>query len=160
MKQTKKSILSAILVAVMMAVSPSAFAYKTGFYVQPVIGNFTIDGDNSIGFGLQSGYEFNQFISAESGFLYASGFDSSETVSIFQLGIRGKYPIAHNFFVLGKGGMNIDARFTQDGLGINPYYGAGGGYSFGQLDFTAEYTIYNTADGDVSLISISGIYEF
>ena len=202
MKTTLKSIL---LVAAILA--SSAFAqteesgHEPGWYIQPVVGQFTYEGfcegdvvdgisfvfseceDNTIGFGLQGGYEVNEFWSVEGGFQLAD-FDTDitairggqsvsgtaeESLDFVNLGMRGKIPFNENFFILGKGGFSfwaqeIDISFpgvsgNLEDDGTNFYYGVGVGVSSGQLGITIEYTFYNAAD-DLSFISVSGIYKF
>ena len=194
MKTTLKSM---ILATVAAALATPAFAKEheqeqTDFYVQPFVGSFTINDycdrfsrcdDTKISLGLNGGYQFNEFVALEAGFLFASGFDVSiyggrttvtSDVSIFSLGGRGKYPISDIFFLTAKMGMHsweIDAdanigssSFGLGEDGLDPYLGAGVGISHRQLSFLAEGTFYIIDEGDVDadarLISISAIYEF
>ena len=201
-----KTILKSILLAAAILASPvlaqTESEYKEGFYIQPVVGQFTLDEwcdsgdgivvsnceDSQIGFGLQGGYEFNEFWSAEGGFLYVDGFDGTATglsqgrlatlsveseLGFLSFGGRGKYPIGDNFFVLGKAGFTfwtqtndsvgatqgVSVSVSEDEDGVDLYYGAGAGLNFGKFGFTVEYTLYN-ANESLSLISVSGIYKF
>ena len=201
MEIMKKSIILAAAVLTSSALAQTEESgHKPGFYVQPFVGQFTIDDfcdstvvdgivgtssnceDSPIGFGLQGGYEFTEFVSAEAGFWFASGFDSDYSltdgvntitgsaegdINVFTLGLRAKYPIHKNVFVLGKAGFgrwatSYDAT-TSNGISVSTdndevelYYGGGGGLSFGQFGATIEYTLID----ELSVLSISGIYEF
>jgi hypothetical protein len=95
----------------------------------------------------------------------------------FSVGVTGlsaaavaRIPVAEMFALFGKVGFaSYDLEFdvTLDGASgsdseseSDMVYGGGAALSFGAFEVRAEYEVLNVEDGDVNMISVSGLYRF
>jgi OOP family OmpA-OmpF porin len=142
---------------------------------------FTAD-DSDNGFKFFGGYTFNEFFAVE-----ASYFDLGEASGTiedaffgdigFEAGVSGisaaavgRIPAGEMFSVFGKVGFaqyDVEVEVTLDGESgsdseseTDMVYGGGVGLNFGAFEVRAEYEVLNVEDGDVNMISVSGLYRF
>ena len=121
--KAKKSLLSGIVGAAMLALSPMAMAQSTGFYAGAAVGQTTVDfcgattaglscDDEDTSWKILGGYQINRNFSAELGYtnlgeLTASGPGGSLKVetSAWELVGIGAYPLSNQLSVYGKLGL-------------------------------------------------------
>jgi OOP family OmpA-OmpF porin len=140
------------------------------------------DSDN--GFKVFGGYAFNDYFAIEAGYFDLGGaegtLDDPEIgfpadfevgVSGLSASIVGRIPVAAMFSLFGKVGLaSYDVEFdvTIPGIGSGSdsesesdlIYSGGASLSFGPFEARAEYEVLNVEDGDVNMISVSGLYRF
>ena len=182
MKNNSKKLFALAAAAALCA--PAMAKSDTGFYVMPEIGivkfsdycdstglselgaSITSCEDSEIGFGIAGGYWFNDFIAAELGARFGSGYDAtvsnnSATVTLetsynsFSLGGRINYPIGTSGFGLtGKGGFHRwsaesdvsgpAGTATLEDDGIHFYGGIGANYAVtDNILAQGEWTLYS-----------------
>ncbi len=143
---------------------------------------FTAD-DSDNGFKFFGGYSFNEYFAIEASYFdlgEASGtledseigeFDFDVGVSGMSASVIGRIPVAEMFSLFGRIGFaSYDLEFGVSIPGIGSgsesesetdmVYGGGGALSFGAFEVRAEYEVLNVEDGDVNMISLSGVYRF
>ena len=145
------------------------------------IEEFTAD-DSDNGFKIFGGYSFNEFFAVEASYFdlgQASGtiedpffgdFDFEVGVSGLSGAVVGRIPAGEMFSVFGKIGFaqyDLDFDVTIDGESgsdseseSDMIYGGGIGLGIGAFELRAEYEVLNVEDGDVNMISVSGLYRF
>ena len=138
--------------------------------------------DSDTGLKVFGGYTFNEYFAIE-----ASYFDFGEASGTiedpffgdigFSVGVTGlsaaavaRIPVAEMFALFGKVGFaSYDLEFdvTLDDVSgseseseTDMVYGGGAALSFGAFEVRAEYEVLNVEDGDVNMISVSGLYRF
>ena len=188
-KQLGLSALAALALTVTMTAQADVgpgFYVGAGFGTTEVseesIDEFLAD-DSDNGLKVFGGYSFNEFFAIE-----ASYFDFGEASGTiedpffgeadFSVGVTGmsaaavgRIPVAEMFALVGKVGFaSYDVEFdvTVDGFGSGSesesetdlVYGGGAALSFGAFEVRAEYEVLNVEDGDVNMISLSGLYRF
>ncbi len=159
---------------------------ESGFYVGAGAGYTSVDlcddlralgatscDDSDIGFKVFGGFKFNQYFSAEAGYVdlgeataSAPGISLSTEVDGFQIAAVGSYPI-EQFSLLGKVGLYIwdgevnttIGNFDDDGTDI--MFGVGGAFHFNpQLSLRGEWERFDIDGDDVDMFSASIIYNF
>jgi OOP family OmpA-OmpF porin len=145
------------------------------------IEDFTAD-DSDTGLKVFGGYSFNEYFAIEASYFdfgEASGTIDDEEFGDFDfaVGVTGinaaaiaRIPVAEMFALFGKVGFaSYDLEFdvslgdisgSQSESESDMVYGGGAALSFGALEVRAEYEVLNVEDGDVNLISLSGLYRF
>ena len=160
MKTTLKSILlatAAILASPAFAQTEEA-GHEPGWYIQPVVGQFTIDGfcdsdvvegvivsireceDSSISYGLHGGYEFNKFWGVEGGFLIVDGFDGIATATDLGRTITGVVESDISFINLGMRGKYP--------FGENFFVLGKGGFSFWKQTIDTQVLRFGTRNAE------------
>jgi OmpA-OmpF porin, OOP family len=181
--------LSALAALGLMAATTAAQAdTQPGFYAgagfgTTKIGDDAFDGtgidDSDTGFKIFGGYDFNQNFGIEASYFdfgEASAEDGGDSLRIGVSGLSaaavGRIPVSEMFALYGKLGfasydVDVDLRIT--GLGSvsgsesesDLLYGIGGALSFGgTFEARLEYEALNVDEGDVNMISISGLFRF
>jgi OmpA-OmpF porin, OOP family len=153
--QPRKLLLSGIVGAAMMALSPAALSQTTGFYVGGAIGQTTIDACGVVPAGLScddedtswkilGGYQINRNFSAELGYsnlgeITASGPGGSLSIesNAWELVGVGSYPLSNQLSVYGKLGLyRAEVELTStvgisgDETATDLTYGVGLRYDF------------------------------
>ena len=145
------------------------------------IEDFTAD-DSDTGLKVFGGYSFNEYFAIEASYFdlgEASGtieddffgdFDFAVGVTGMSAAAVGRIPVAEMFALFGKVGFaSYDLEFdvTLDDISgseseseSDMVYGGGAALSFGAFEVRAEYEVLNVEDGDVNMISLSGLYRF
>jgi OmpA-OmpF porin, OOP family len=174
----------------LMAATTAAQAADTqpGFYVGAGIGSTKVgddgfDGtgidDSDTGFKVFGGYDFNQNFGVEVSYVDFGEASISEAGDSLSVGVSaltasavGRLPVSDMFTVFGKLGFasyDIDVDFNIAGFGSGSgsdsdsdlMYGVGGALSFGgNFEARLEYEAINVDDGDVNMISVSGLFRF
>ena len=129
--------------------------------------------DSEIGFGIVSGYWFNDFIAAELGARFGSGYDAGPIeleYTSFSLGGRGNYPIGTSGFALtGNLGFHfwdVDASAGGGDLsigtdGTDPYGGIGASYAISDsISAKGEYTYYKYDEDNANAFTGSVVWSF
>jgi OOP family OmpA-OmpF porin len=138
------------------------------------------DSDN--GFKFFGGYTFNEFFAIEAAYFdlgEASGtiedpffgdIDFDAGVSGLSASVVGRIPAGDMFSVFGKVGFaqyDVELEVSLDGetgsdseSETDMVYGGGLALSFGAFEVRGEYEVLNVEDGDVNMISVSGLYRF
>lgn len=181
-----KKITLAVLLSAFVA-APAFAAADSGFYAgikfgqgSASIDNSTLTDDSDTGWGILGGYTFTPNIAAEVEYLDlggvkdgAGGADSSG----YSISGVGTFPINGQFSVFGKlGYAMITSEFTGAGAGIPDAdsseitYGLGAQYNYtpeigfrlGWDKYKLDHTDIVNGDlkGDISLISVGGIFKF
>jgi OmpA-OmpF porin, OOP family len=140
------------------------------------------DSDN--GLKVFGGYSFNEYFAIEASYFdfgEANGtiedpdfgdIDFSTGVTGLSAAAVGRIPAGEMFSVFGKVGfasydVEIDVSVPGFGSGSSSesetdlVYGVGGALSFAErFEARVEYEVLNVEDGDVNMISLSGLYRF
>lgn len=138
--------------------------------------------DSDTGFKFFGGYSFNEFFAIEASYFdfgEASGtiedpffgdIDFDAGVSGISAAVVGRIPAGDMFSVFGKVGFaqyDVEVEVSIDGESgsdseseTDMVYGGGAALSFGVFELRAEYEVLNVEDGDVNMISVSGLYRF
>ena len=182
MKNNSKKLFALAAAAALCA--PALAKSDTGFYVAPEIGIVSFsdwcDGaeaagvsceDSEIGFGIAGGYWFNDFIAAELGARFGSGYDAGPIeleYTSFSLGGRGNYPIGTSGFALtGNLGFHFwDVEASAGGAslsndGTDPYGGIGASYAISDsISARGGYTYYKYDDDNANAFTGSIVWNF
>ena len=102
-------------------------------------------GNFNSGFGLNTGYNFNDYVGVEFGGVYGTGFtyDDTETYSYKNVSFGGKlqYLLKNEVIVDASSGLHY---WNIDGDGFAPYIGIGMAYKVDEnVDLVAGYTYYS-----------------
>lgn len=138
------------------------------------------DSDN--GLKVFGGYSFNEYFAIEASYFdfgEASGtiedpffgdFDFDAGVTGMSASVVGRIPVAEMFSLFGRIGFasyDVEIEVSLDGESgsdseseTDMVYGGGAALSFGAFEVRAEYEVLNIEDGDVNMISVSGLYRF
>lgn len=170
----------------------SAFAEDGGFYVRASLEQVSIDevtddgvlfDDNTIGYMLGGGYQFNRYFSVEGGYndfgdleetLTENGVTASASVDAngFYAAAIGKVPLGQNFALTGKAGLlkwdaDIlvqiptlpDMRDSDDDT--DPFFGIGGEYYFSEtFTIAGGYDRFKLDNVDLDVFNLGVIVRF
>ena len=178
--------LTALAALALMAATAAQADTQPGFYAGAGIGSTKVGDDNlsgvddsDTGFKIFGGYTFTENWGVEVSYFdfgeaSVSAGNSSASVGITGLSASavGRLPVNDMFAVYGKLGFasyDVDLDFNNvPGFGSGHLsdsdsdliYGVGGALSFGgNFEARLEYEALN-ADGDASMISVSGLFRF
>jgi len=170
---------------VLVGMFASASALADGFYAGVGVGKATIevddagfDGDDTA-FKVFGGYNFNPNFALELAFFDGGKPDERVGPGVVEVALDGinasaigRLPVNDVFSVFGKIGFasyDVDAKARigntvvgrESGSDEDLTYGIGGSFSFGTaFELRAEYEAIDISDGDVSLLTVSGVYKF
>ena len=176
------SLSARLLLGAFLIVSSTAAVAQTGGMPRPYVGagvaSFDVV-DRFTGFGIFGGFQFNDNVAAELGYLRgeddatSGGASATATISIFSLAAVGRLPIHENFAFTGRIGWYYwEEEGCASGFGItnlclefdgnDPLFGIGADLDFtenvrGQITFT-RYTDNNAYDVDVIAGNIAYLF--
>lgn len=144
---------------------------------------FKFDSDDTA-FKVFGGYNINQYFAVEAAYFDAG--KPEETVIVVQrnrgtievgtsgliASVLGRVPLGNMFSLYGKlglasyeveikGRVNGDVVSEADDTEDDVAYGIGGAFNIGpSFELRAEYEAISISDGDLSMLSVSGLYKF
>ncbi len=185
----KKYLLAGLFVA-SLGTTSIATAGAGDTYAGVSIGNASPDSsgfDSAIGWKIFGGYELNEILAVEGGYVSFGEMDgpvipvivgtnivnvsTSAEPTGFELAAVGNFPINSQFSVFGKVGLLAwDFKVTASALGqsasesttgTDVFYGVGGQYEIsGNLAVRASWERYTIEDGDIDFLSASAVFGF
>lgn len=116
-----------------------------------------VDGTGGFNFGLDLGYQWNQYIAAEFGYVY---FPSAGNLSAYATYLAGKLMVdlPHNVDIFAKAGIAYhDLDHSGDTHYFNPVFACGFGYAFIEnLSMDIQY-MYFAGDDSLNKLSINKV---
>ena len=177
MKKIALAVLLSTLVAVPAVASDMYVGVRAG-KATTSIDNTPLTDDSATGYGVFGGYSFSPMFAVEGEYLSMGEVKDSSISGVessgFSLSGVGSFPIGEEFSLFGKLGY---AKITSKGTGTNAggtdakssgvTYGLGGQYNVNSsVGIRAGWDKYKLDDatigikGDVSLISVGGVFKF
>jgi outer membrane immunogenic protein len=159
---TKRSIV-ALFGAAAIALPASAWSEEParGWYIGAELGQASFADEDDTAFKLLGGYRINRHFAAEGGYAWLFDKDGAE-VTAFELVALGSFPVANQFFVLGKLGLaNVYAEGpTIDEEKVELTYGLGVQYDMTrQIGIRGQWQRYDSSE-EVDLFSIGVVWRF
>jgi len=161
--------------------SPSIAAAGAGdTYVGFSVGNASPDPsffDDSIGWKVFGGYQLNEILAVEGGYISFREMDGATAVyesSVYEstgleIAAIGNYPINSQFSIFGKVGLlawddevsNPNSAVSLTDTGTDVFFGLGGQYEIsGNLAVRASWESYTMRDLDLDFLSASAVFGF
>jgi len=129
--------------------------------------------DTAVGWRILAGYEVTRNFAFEAGYSESgtlsdtvAGFEVETDLEILTFSLMGLAPISDRFSLLGKLGYYdgeeetraVGETFTGDTDGLT--LGAGFRYDFEQSALRLEYEWFDTEEGSVKALGLTGIFRF